>query len=320
MSTFTPTQWTFDPPARPDQLSSAVLQSLGRPILGKLAWGPIKSLVLGGLTFGILPLLAWPRKFNRFVVAEQQQLWHLTEWLRVNTGDEQAAKVRDSVRSAGPVPTLWLVPVVMLVILAVNFLPWVGVHEANVDRIFYATYGPPARFERLFDGGWLNSPHSLLHFFGIWTICLSVAFISHWAHVRAHARRINLLIDQLNPIFQRQNLPLVEWRDLGGGFRPLWGVVAIIGVVSGAWWAIPAAFAGCAHYRYIRSTSLRIRNDLAQRVRTLLQRQRPAMDVPTPYRLRSVCRNTLCAKPIPQGAAFCPRCGTRLAPSLDAVA
>lgn len=317
MSTFTPTQWTFDPPARPDQLSSAVLQSLGRPILGRLAWGPIKSLVLGGITFGILPLIAWPKKFHRFVLAEQQQFWHLLEWLRVTTGDPQAARVRDSVRFTGAPPTVWFVPVAMLAILAANILPWINGYGINLD---HATYGSPERVQRLFEGGWLNATRSPIHFFGIWTICLAVAYLSHWGHVRAHSSKINLLVAQMNPIFQRQNLPPVDWRDIGAGIRPLWGVVAIIGVFAGAWWAIPAAMAGAVHYRYIRGTSLKMRNDLAQRVRTLLQRQRPAMDVPTPYRLRSVCRNPLCAKPSPENAAFCPRCGTRLAPSLDAVA
>ena len=55
------------------------------------------------------------------------------------------------------------------------------------------------------------------------------------------------------------------------------------------------------------------------RVSALLNHQRPAIDVPIPNGFRVVCRNQLCGKPLPGGAAFCSRCGTRV-PSWDAVA
>src|SRR5579872_5212603 len=115
MSAFTPTQTTLDPPVRPDNLSAAVLHSLSRPIYGRVAWGPLRSFLLGAISFGIIPLIAWPRQFGRFVVAEQQQFWHLVEWLRIRTGDEEAARLRDSVRNTGAIPTLWIVPTILLV-------------------------------------------------------------------------------------------------------------------------------------------------------------------------------------------------------------
>jgi hypothetical protein len=321
MSTFTPNQWTLDPAARPDQLSSAVLHSLSRPIAGRIVWGPLKSFILGALTFGILPLIAWPKKFGRFVVAEQQQLWHLVEWLRIRTGDEEAARLRDSVRDTGAIPTLWIVPIVMLAILALNFFPWLDVSGLFLQRLFFATYDIGLRHpDTIFSNRWHSGFFPNLRLYGIWTICLSVGYASHWLHVRQHAADVNRLLGQLNVIFVRQNLPPVRISGPGIGLRPLWVVAAVVGASCGVWWAIPAALAGGVHQRYILRNSNRIRSELAQRVSTLLHQNRPPMNVPTPHGFRVVCRNEMCAHSMPPGAAFCPRCGTRVPPKVGAVA
>jgi hypothetical protein len=290
MSAFIPTQWTLEPQERPDNLSAAVLHSLSRPIPGRIAWGPLKSLILGGLTFGILPLISWPKRFGKLVVVEQQQFWHLVEWLRIRTGDPDAAKLLDSVRDTGAVPTLRLVPLVMLIVLAVNFLT-------------------------SFDASGLQRRQIL----GVWVICLSVAYASHWLHVHLHVSEVNGFLRRLNPILLRQHLPPMAQYGVGIGLRPFWVVPGIIGAALGAWWAIPAALAGSIQQRYCRGTSNRIRSELAMRVTALLQEQRPAIDVPTPNGFRVVCNNRLCGKSLPGAAAFCPRCGSRL-PSVDTAA
>jgi hypothetical protein len=46
-----------------------VLQGLARPIGYRLTWGVLKSLVLGGVSFGLLPLIAWTRNFRAFATA-----------------------------------------------------------------------------------------------------------------------------------------------------------------------------------------------------------------------------------------------------------
>ncbi len=288
MSQFAPTQWTLEPDARPDHLSTAVLHSLSRPVYG-LAWGPLKSLILGGITFGILPLIAWPKKFARFVTAEQQQLWHLVEWLRIRTGEDEAGKLRDPLRGVGPVPTLWIVPLIMLIILAVNFLPWLRPPGFGLPRILSATYlFNIARPEMIWHGRWAHWPLvSRLHV--IWVACLSIAYASHWLHVQQHAADVNRLVRRLNLIFAKQHIAPVGIPGLGIGLRPLWIGAAIVGVLFGAWWAIPAALAGAVHKRYIERTSSRIRAELSGRVQMLLQRQRPDIDVPVPHGLRVVC-------------------------------
>jgi hypothetical protein len=312
MSAFTPTQVTLEPASRPDNLSAAVLHSLSRPITGKTSPNIVLSFIFGTLSFGIVPLIVWPRRFGRFVVAEQQQLWHLVEWLRIRTGDEDAAKLRESVRDTGPIATSWLVPTVLLVLLALKLVPMFSAPGFDVTRLLYATY---------FAGPWIG-PHygpsyhpGALHgprLFEIWNLCLLLAYGSHWLHIQQHATDVNRLIRRLNLILVKQQLPPVPLFSIGMGFRPLWFVAGLIGLAHGAFWAIPACFAGALHQRYVRKTSTRIRGELAMRVNMLLQEQRPAISVPMPHGFRAVCRNEKCGKTVPTGAGFCPRCGTRV--------
>jgi len=319
MSAFPPTQWTVQPQGRPDNLSAAVLHSLSRPIAGRMAWGPLKSFVLGGLSFGILPLISWPRRFGKFVVAEQQQLWHLVEWLRIRTGDDDAAKLRDSVRDTGAIPTLRLVPLAMLIVLAINFLPWLDASGFHRTQILGVTYyadpwlGHPIRF-----GHWNRRSIDWFGLYNVWVICLSVAYFSHWLHVHQHVSEVNRLLRRLNPILLRQHLPPMAQYGVGIGLRPFWLLAGFIGAAFGAWWAIPAALAGAVHQRYCRRTGNRIRSELALRASALLQQQRPAIDVPTPNGFRVLCKNPLCAKSLPGPASFCPRCGSRLPPAESA--
>ena len=320
MSTITPTLSHLEPRDRPDNLSSAVLHSLSRPIYGRVAWGPLKSFVLGGISFGILPLISWPKGFSRFVVAEQQQFWHLAEWLHIRTGDEDAARLRDSTQNTGAIPTLWIVPTLMLVILAFNFIPLLNPPGINFDRIIRLTYGG-----LLFPGEPFSARYFLNHsfvwprLFKVWTICLSVGYFSHWLHVRQHAANVNLFLRRLNMILVRQHLPPVPMYEVGIGLRPVWIVAGLVGAACGAVWAIPAALAGGVHQQYCRRTSTRIRGELALRVTAALGRQRPPIDVPVPHGFRIVCRNQLCGKVLTGGAAFCSRCGTRV-PSPGAAA
>jgi hypothetical protein len=317
MSAFSPTYSTLEPPQRPDNLSSAVLHSLSRPIFGKVAWGVIPSFILGAITFGILPLISWPRRFGRFVVAEQQQFWHLVEWLRIRTGDEEAAKLRDSVRMTGATPTLWMVPAILLGIVAYQFMPIIAAGNFTPDRVFAWTYGAwPWPFGVL---GLLDQPDQAPHLYKVWSVCLSIGFFSHWLHVRQHVANVNQLLRRLNLIFVRQHLPPVPLFGVGIGLRPLWLIAGIVGLAFGAVWAIPAALAGAVHQRYCKRTSTRIRSELAMRVHTLLHQQRPPLNVPMPNGFRIVCRNPLCGKTLPGGSAFCSRCGTSV-PESDAVA
>lgn len=305
MSTFTPTSWTLDPPDRPDQLAGAVVSALGRPVYGSLQpWGAIKSLALGGISLGVAPLLYWPRNFGRFCVAQQQQFWHLLEWLRVRHGDADAAEIQRSLGAMVPPSTLRLAPMICLIIIAASLFGW------SVNAPLHL-------------GGWVVAPlgifgfpwrhvwrFSLGNFYTIWTVCLCVAYGSLWLHIREQAAHVRHLVGRINVILRRHEIDPVYAGDPGLGLRPLWVLSAAIGVMAGAWWAIPAALAGALQMQYVRRTSMRTRWELSQRVRTLLTRQRPPVDVPAIRPLRFACRNPLCASPMPTDAQFCPRCGS----------
>jgi hypothetical protein len=156
--------------------------------------------------------------------------------------------------------------------------------------------------------------------YGIWNLCLCAGYIVHWIHVRQHVDDMRRFAQQISNIFVKQQIPPVRWPDLGWAGEPFWIAAAIIGAASAAWWAIPAALAGMAQQRYVRHTSGRVRAELARGLRAMLVQDRPAVDVPTPYKLRAKCANRLCLHSVPLGAVFCPRCGTRQQQPVDAVA
>jgi len=310
MSTFTPTTWTLEPPDRSDQLAEAVVAALGRPMYGSLMpWGPIKSFFLGAISFGVLPRLYWPKLFARYCISEQRQFWYLLEWLRVRHGDRDAADLQNSLNTIGPAFTLRLVPMVCLIIIAASFAGLMMHPSLPLDSWLAATYG----FKHYPTRGWEGKPLAVIRLHAVWTICLGFAFFAHWLHIREHAGNVNQLVRQINVVLLRHEVQPVGAYGPGVGARPLWVAGAIVGMIAGAWWAIPGALAGALQRQYMRRTSTRTRSELSQRVRTLLLHQRPSIDAPIARPLRVNCLNTLCASPMPPGALFCPRCGSRAA-------
>jgi hypothetical protein len=313
MSTFTPTQWTLEPADRPDLLSGAVLNSLSRPASKIRAWGPLSTLVLGGFSFGILPLLFWPRRFANFVVAEQRQLWHLAEWLRVRSGDAEAQKVRDSIRDGGSPATLKLIPLAVVAVLAVYFVPWILKPSMGFHDFLLATYRYDRSGLKTLTSEWSEFPTAPFMLHRAWILCLSFAYVAHWLHVREHAAEMRGLVSRINGILVRNGSAAVRVARAPVGLGPLWILAAGIGTSLGGWWMIPACLAGAAHRRYTEIISPRTRWELAKRVETFLLADKPAKNLPTPHRLRRNCSHALCGKVIPTGAVFCPRCGTRVA-------
>jgi hypothetical protein len=308
MSSFVPTTWTLDPPDQTDQLAGVVVAALGRPMYGSLMpWGPVRSFFMGALSFGVLPLLYWPKLFGRFCISEQRQFWHLLEWLRVRHGDADAEDLQNSLNTIGPAFTLRLVPMVCLIIIAVSFAGLMMHPSLPSESWLAATYG----FKHYPTRGWEGKPPAVIHLHAVWTLCLGFAFFAHWLQIREHAGNVNELVRKINRVLLRHEVPAVRAYGAGLGARPLWLAGAIVGMIAGAWWAIPAALAGGLQRQYMLRTSTRIRSELSQRVRTLLLHQRPSIDNPIARPLRVSCLNALCARPVPPGALFCPRCGSR---------
>ena len=294
---FNPTTWTLDPPHRPDYLAGAVLNSLSRPLIGyrRKPWGVVKSFVLGGLSFGLLPLLIWPRRFRDFVIVEQQQLWHLAEWMRVRTGRPEAVELRDVwAKKLEPRHALWVLPTMAAAAVLVTrmlFLAGPG--------LFDTTYG----FWRYADG-WYVSPDARF-LWREWTLLLSAGYFLHWVQVCKHTGSLVDFTRRFNALTAKEGIPPVPVRGVGLGFHPLWAVAALVGLCNSAAWAVPAALAGVVNARYVWKTSREVRGEFAQRVRTMLLTQRPTLDVPLPVKLLSpellgfACVNEKCRAPLP---------------------
>jgi hypothetical protein len=133
----------------------------------------------------------------------------------------------------------------------------------------------------------------------------------HWLQVRWHAADVRRYIRGFNQIMATEGLAPIGAERLGMGFSPAWIIGAIAMILCSAAWGVPMMLAGAVHWRYARQCSQIQRRQMAMRVRELLLRQRPPMNVPLPVRLREPCANPLCRMTLPKEAAFCPRCGTR---------
>ena len=104
------------------------------------------------------------------------------------------------------------------------------------------------------------------------------------------------------------------------GVEPGWWWTAGILSWFGALWSIPMAFAGAAQRRYVNGTSARVRAEMLERVRAMLQQHRPAVAVPNFTLHGRRCENHLCRTTLRAGARFCPRCGTSAAGRMSEVA
>jgi hypothetical protein len=89
---------------------------------------------------------------------------------------------------------------------------------------------------------------------------------------------------------------------------------------SGAFWGLPVMLAAGAHRRYTIVASARMRGLLAENMRTMLRARRPAVRIPAPITPIKMCVRPNCRSPLASAANFCPRCGTRIAKSVDVVA
>jgi hypothetical protein len=321
---FVPTAQSVDPPNQPDTFSDAVLASLSRPIPGFHGgpWGLIKSIILGGFSFGLLPLLVWPSRFRKFVACEQQQLWHLAEWLRLHTGRPRATELRDWTVRENPgtgISTLTTLLAIFAVMAAFEILPHFDLPILYTTGYpLAAPHGGPYSF-------WLNTLwvprisriYLYRQFWGLWTVLISAGFLLNWFQVCRRAGQMAQFTEKFNAIMAEEGIAPVTARGVGIGFSPLWMLAAFAGLCSGAVWAIPMAFAGVVHQRYVRKTSRRTRSEFSQAVRTMLTNRRPPLVVRQPpsfakaQNWRPACVNSKCRAFLPSGATYCPRCGTR---------
>jgi hypothetical protein len=306
---FVPTNQVVDPPNRPEPLAEAVLASLSRTYWGYRSrpWGLIKTCILSGLTFGLLPLISWPKRFRNLMIVEEQQLWHLGEWLRLRTGRPEAQVLCETAREVGPGPRFVVLPLVILFVVLFKLASDAKFHFQRWYELAYGQYFLPYRHP--FMPLW---HHPYLNFWAAWTLLLTLGYFFHWLTVCRHAGAMATYVREFNAATAAEGVPPVRVSGVGVGFSPLWMIAAIIGLAHGLIWALPLMLAGVVHRRYVKVTGPQIRGELARRVRWMLENNRPAVALrTTPVPETTVCGNVKCRAPLAPGSVFCSRCGTR---------
>jgi hypothetical protein len=308
---FSPNVRVVEPAESLDPLGAAVLQSFGRMYGRWLSWGVARTTILGVLTVGILPMLVLPWQLRRFTRVLGSELWHLAEWMRLASGEPRAGELRDAVPLVRWRPGFWVASLLVMLLFGAmagrELSGGRGLRAVETWREYRVSRPAQARAAQ--------ARAAML-----WTIGLTIAYGLHWAHVRSVAGDLREFAARFNDITRTSPLPPVEVDGVGTGLRPVSLAVGIVLCAVGAVWALPMLVAAALQRRLTSHVSDGMRRQFAQRVRTMLQWRRPALAVPTPASLRQSCRNRLCKLPLPPDARFCPRCGSAVAMTLDAVA
>lgn len=284
------------------QLAEAVFRSLSREHSLRPTWGAVKTILFGAITFGILPLYAWSKTFRTSATVERQQLWHLAEWLRLNSGQPDAARLTVLAARVGYRPLLWICSVICAAAVAVVFAYQAQMHGFDFRDLRASTYSL----------GHIHSshlPYSVARkLFITWNVGLCFAYFLQWIHLQLHHAEVRRFVGAFNELTWRQQIRPVPVRPITMGFRPIWAVGAIVMVSFGAIWGIPMALAGASQARWPRE-SRSIRAGLADALRQMLMLQEPVMRIPRAAKLGDFCSNDFCRGRVPPQARFCPRCG-----------
>ena len=260
-------------------------------------------MLAGLLTAGIYPAFALPRKWKKNLRWHQSVLWHLAEWAMVNLGIDEGRRLHRQTQTTLPIILAQLAIASSLVSLVTAAI---GVSMGYPLGSFWHA-GPVAT---------LGHP-----IFTTFNAGLLGAFLLTWLSVNAHLRRLHIAGDVLQQIGQlptTAGLRVARWE---WGIRP--GTILVGGlllILFGFWWAVPMMIAATAQRRALLMHNRRIRRQMAQRVRELLDRRRPAQTLPPVIDRVGVCRNAVCDATLPPDALFCPRCGMPQRPIASALA
>jgi hypothetical protein len=299
LSTFTPTSIRFDPPDAPDDLGGAVLRSLARSLPEKASWGPVKTLFLGAISFGLLPLLILPRRLRWFETGQRGLLRYAQSWLSTKHGIPD-----DAGRNPGNVSSVEaLAELAGVVGLALGLIAYFSHPAFSHLKIWSVTWGFHS-FARAHPG---QAEAARLHF--AWLAFLSVAYMIHFLAVNYELGELRRTVRDINALVSRGGLNPISRPQLLGGAWPLWIFGGLILSTTGALWGIPMMLAAAAQRRYINHTSRDARQGVARVVRDAMCRDRLESRVFVPRSLRPQCPNEKCAARIPPGARFCPSCG-----------
>ena len=221
--------------------------------------------MIGGfVSFGLLPIITWPSRFRAYVAYEQQQFWHLAEWLRLNSKHPDAPKLREAADDLRFRGDLQLLSNLAVGFVAIIFFTQLQHFFRPFAELLLCTYRFPHQNWRQLDS---SLPGKI---FTTWTIGLSVAYVLHWIQVQRYAASVRNFIEKFNAIAASEGLTPVRPQMPGVGLRPMWVAGAVVLCGLGAFWAIPMMLAGAAHQRMTRIASRVNRAAMAHRLRAML--------------------------------------------------
>lgn len=315
MSQFTPSTTTIEPALPPDYLAGAVLEGLSRPLGGRRAWGLARSVILGLISFGFVPVIVWSRKLRQTATAEQQQYVHFAQWMRANSNNPEVAVLQRDAQRIGAWSLFRLFSLAFALISLVAMVNLLRFQTNWGDALMRGTYHFP-RFDSVRYRSTL-----LAQLFNVWNVGLFVAYVSHWIALQSYAGRVRRFYRRFNRIAAAEGIDIVAPPYFDTGIRIPWLIAGIAMAAGGhAFWAIPMALAGALQRRYVLASSTRVRAALAHRLRAMMMRRRPEMQVAMPVWLRNLCPNSVCRKALRDGTNYCPRCGARAPKALNRVA
>ena len=290
----------LDPPARADDLTAAVVASLQRPAPKVMAWGTARTVIIGLLTAGLGPMVLLPARFGRYAALERSQYEHLAEWVRLRDGQADGLK---PVAWRMGFSRLWYAVTLLFATVAAAaaglFLLTGGGWWGGLGLVYF----PASHGNFLATAGGSDLPLG-----AIFLASLTIGYLANFWQVNRHALAADRFVDALNAE--------ASGAARGPGFQ--WGldgptVVAGVALPAvGLLWAVPMMLAAGAQRRYVTKAGPRARRALAERVRLIVEADRPAVDVSRPFFPEGECANQQCQAPLPPGSQFCPRCGEKV--------
>jgi hypothetical protein len=254
-------------------------------------WGAVKTLLLGLITFGLLPLLAARRNWLQQMEMERHLLDNTLDTLPPATPGIEGLR-----QSAARLNQQWFAAVVIglsLIAIIWFFILWLGQETFSFDALLASTYQfHPRRIG-------VHQPWKQ-DLFTVWTAGLCAAYLAQWAAVQWHVTRLQRLVKKINPLLQSRARPPIPIPQigLGVGLRSILGAVVML--LCGALWGVPMMFAAAAQRQYAQRT--------APQWGAALPRAFPQILLAAPQS----CPNPQCRKPLPPTASFCPRCGQKI--------
>jgi len=257
-------------------------------------WGPISSLFLSLCSFGLLPLLVWPRRWNQVIEIEREQMISLAGYWRRRASVQQAQLLDRQVERLRPQSILSVVPVLILVFVGIMFVSFFN-DGRSMQNVVDLTFGYPRYY-----WAWSTNDVSMHK---VWVASLLVGYICHWMAVRSHVSGMDSVARTIGSITGSRGVGRSAYS--ASGLNPMWIIVAIVLCGANAWWSIPLVMAGAKQRAYVRQTSPRLRQMLAEQLRDPGQGQGATVaTVRTGF-----CRTPLCGTPVRPQAKYCPRCG-----------